>query len=69
MAASAPNDPTDDLHEQELPDFPDDGGVSDHGAPPARRGGGWAPPKREAKLRLTRRPKAFRGNIRSRSRK
>ena len=24
-AASAPNDPTDDLHEQELPDFPDDG--------------------------------------------
>ena len=33
-AASAPNDPTDDLHEQELPDFPDDGGVSDHGAPP-----------------------------------
>ena len=24
-AASAPKDPTDDLHEQELPDFPDDG--------------------------------------------
>ena len=24
-AASAPSDPTDDLHEQELPDFPDDG--------------------------------------------
>ena len=24
-AASAPKDPTDDLHEQELPDFPDKG--------------------------------------------
>ena len=33
-AASAPKDPTDDLQEQELPDFPDKGGVSDHGAPP-----------------------------------
>ena len=28
-AASAPKDPTDDLHEQELPDFPDKGGSVD----------------------------------------
>jgi hypothetical protein len=33
-ASSAPKDPTDDLHEQALAEFPDDGGVSDQGVPP-----------------------------------
>ena len=33
-ASSTPKDPTDELHQQALADFPDDGGVSDQGVPP-----------------------------------